>query len=93
MLVYAPVSLESLSEAETRSLAANEAWVSRRPSGEHPHHQRKGSYGRIHAHAHGHGRRNSRGMRTELPVLEESEEVLPMYSDEPEREGERGLKA
>ena len=39
MLVYAPVALESLSEAEARSLAANEAWVSRRPSLEGYQHQ------------------------------------------------------
>ncbi|KAI5119600.1 hypothetical protein M0805_005770 [Coniferiporia weirii] len=76
MLVYAPVSYDSLSEAEARELGSSEAWVSRGPT-----------TGRSHSHRHSHSRSHRHGYtrssaygRIGLPVLAE-EGLLPSYSD------------
>ncbi|KAH8118666.1 hypothetical protein DFH11DRAFT_1540794 [Phellopilus nigrolimitatus] len=89
MLVYAPVPISSLSEAEARELASNEAWVSRAPSG----HGRKHSHGHGHSHSHSYSRGHRHGQghahplaqsyvhgRIELPVRSD-EGLLPTYSE------------
>ena len=96
MLVYAPVPIESLSEAEARELASNEAWVSRAPGYSHTRkHSHGHGHGYGHSNSHSHSRSHSRShrfgyghassyRRGDLPALSE-EVLLPSYTDEPDR--------
>lgn len=94
MLIYAPVSLNSLSEAEARELSSREAWVSR-PRSHSLGRKHSLSLSRSRSSAHSHSRSHPlshvRGQQSYggsplsrgyigLPVLSE-ENLLPSYSD------------
>lgn len=79
-LIYAPVPLDSLSEAEARQLKSNEAWVSRHPGVGSNNRQAHpiASYARSNRHGY---LQPSLYRQTGLPVLTE-EGALPPYTDD-----------
>ncbi|THH11916.1 hypothetical protein EW145_g340 [Phellinidium pouzarii] len=85
VLVYAPVSLNSLSESEARELGSSEAWVSHAPEhtqARHHRHSHSHSHSYSHSprsHRHSHNQTSSHG-RIGLSILAE-EGLLPSYSE------------
>jgi len=79
-LIYAPVPLESLSEAEAQQLKANEAWVSRTAAAAHQtagNHFYRSPYHSSHLRSH---RQQHGYLQPGLPALTE-ESPLPPYTD------------
>ena len=100
ILVYAPVSIDSLSEAEARELAATEAWVTRSRSlsgttmqGLSHSRTRRHSYSQMHGrrsssnsrrHGLGHSHSLSHGHGRISLPIHPDEGLLPSYSVNPD---------